>query len=309
MSAFRKQQLRRAEQALDDDIAATSQDELDIHRNAPLPDPKCLYGLVGEVAQAGSESTEANPYAIAANFMAFMSAAVGRGPFMSIGDTQHHARLFTLHVGRSGRGRKGDAISLMRRLAHAVTALSSAAAPKVHSSGLSSREGLVFLVHDGYQEGQQEVEPIVDKRLWVIESEFANVLHQGKRQGNTLSTALRDAWDGLSLGPATKTNRLHTTDPHICLSGAVTPTELRDLIAARELFNGFANRFLIFWAERTKMMPFPKATSQARVDELAARIMEVLTLCNALDPGPRTACGSACRRTPSSSTQACTWAS
>ena len=35
-------------------------DPPDTHRNAPLPNPICLYGLVGDVARAGSEDTEAN---------------------------------------------------------------------------------------------------------------------------------------------------------------------------------------------------------------------------------------------------------
>lgn len=260
-------------------------EESDNHRSAPQPDPKCLYGLVGDVARAGSDTTEANPFAIAANFLAYMSCAVGRAPFMLVGNTCHHARLFTLHVGRSGRGRKGDAVSLIRRLHRAVQTISESDAPQVHSGGLSSREGLVFLIHDGYTEGKREIPPIDDKRVWVIESEFANVLHQGKRDGNTLSAALRDCWDGIDLKPATKSNRLYASDPHVGLSGAVTPTELRDLIAARELSNGFANRFLVFWSERTRLLPFPKATPQSDVDKLAQRIVEVLRFCKAGELG------------------------
>ncbi len=287
MNAIDKQRLRRAAEALDKDIARqarTDQEPLDTHRNVPEPDPRCLYGLVGEVGLAAGKTTEANPFAVAANAMAFLSAAVGRGPYLLVGNTTHHARLFTLHVGRSGRGRKGDAASLVRRLEQAIKARSLAAAPKVHSGGLSSREGLAFLIHDGYMDGAKEVEPIHDKRLWVLESEFANVLHQSKRDGNTLSTALRDCWDGVSIKPATKTNRMHATDPHVCLSGAVTPGELRELIAARDLSNGFANRFLILWAERTRMTPFPRPTPQERVDELVSRIIKVLESCHALDP-------------------------
>lgn len=84
-------------------------DSPDTHRNAPQPDPICLYGLVGDVARAGSDGTETNAHAIAANFMAYLSCAVGRGVYLPVGNTRHHARLFCLHIGRSGRGRKGDA--------------------------------------------------------------------------------------------------------------------------------------------------------------------------------------------------------
>ena len=260
----------------------TADDEVhDNHRNAPCPDQACLYGLVGDVARAGGDTTEANPYAVAANFIAFMSCAVGRGPYMAVGNTWHHARQFMLHIGRSGRGRKGDAVSLISRIERALKALSQDAAPQVHRGGLSSREGLVYLIHDGYTEGKTEVEAVLDKRLLVIESEFANVLHQGKREGNTLSAALRDCWDGVSMKPATKSSRLWATDPHVAMIGAVTPGELLGLMASRELTNGFANRFMMFWAERTKMLAFPRATRQEDVDALAERVHEVLTFCKA----------------------------
>lgn len=257
------------------------QEEPDHHRNVPRPDPGCLYGLVGDIARTGS-GTEANQYAIAANSMAYLSCAVGRGPYMPVGNVWHHARLFTLHVGRSGIGRKGDAMSLITRISDAVKVLDGHAAPQIHRGGLSSREGLVHLIHDGYMDGKEEVPPIHDKRLWAVESEFANVLQQSKRNGNTLSTALRDCWDGVSMRPATKTNRVHATDPHVCLSGAITPSELRSQMAARDMTNGFANRFLVLWAERTQLIPFPRPTSQAVIDGLAARIMEVLTFCGAV---------------------------
>ena len=260
---------------------AADDDSLDNHRNAPRPDPACLYGLVGDVARAGGDTTEANHYAVGASFIALMSCAVGRGPYMPVGNTWHHTRMFMLHIGRSGRGRKGDAVSLVRRIEHALKALSKDASPQVHSGGLSSREGLVYLIHDGYTEGKEEVPAILDKRLLVIESEFANVLHQGKREGNTLSAALRDCWDGVSMRPATKSNRLWATDPHIAMIGAVTPSELLGLMASRELTNGFANRFLMFWAERTKMLAFPRATRQEDVDALAQRVLEVLQFCQA----------------------------
>lgn len=251
-------------------------DALDTHRNAPHPDPDCLYGLVGDVARAGSEGTEANPYAIAANFMAYMSCAIGRGPYLPIGNTWHHARLYVLHIGRSGRGRKGDAVSLINRLDTALRQLREAAAPPIHRGGLSSREGLVALFHDGYKNGKLEVPAIQDKRLWVVESEFANVLHQGRREGNTLSAALRDCWDGVSLKPATKSNRLYASHPHLCMSGAISPSELLSLMRSREMTNGFANRFLMIWAERERIVPFPQATPQEKVDALAARVLGIL---------------------------------
>jgi len=261
-------------QKLDDDF-------VDLHRNAPRPDPACLYGLVGDIARAGSADTEANPYAIAITALAYLGAAVGRGPYMAVGDDWHHSNLFMQHVGRSARGRKGTAKKLVLRLAKAVKDIDEHLAPQIHRGGLSTREGLALLIHDGWTEGKTEVPAIDDKRLLVVESEFANILHQSGRNGNTLSPALRDTWDGVSIKPATKTSRVWASNHHIAMIADVTPSELLDLMHSRELSNGFANRFIFIWAEGEKINPFPKPTPQPVIDELAQRVAGVLRFAGA----------------------------
>ena len=259
-------------------------DELfaDTHRNAPRPHPDCLYGLSGEIARAGSNDTEANPYAVAASAFAYLGVAAGRGPFMPIGDDWNHARLNFVHVGRSSRGRKGTSKKLViSRIAKAVKELNEHLAPQIHTGGLSTREGLAMMIHDGWTQGKEEIPPIDDKRLLAVESEFANVLHQSRRDGNTLSTALRDAWDGTSIKPAIKTSRVWASDPHIGILADITPGELRSLMASRELSNGFANRFIFFWAEGDQVNPFPKPTPQHAIDSFAREIVEVLLFAGA----------------------------
>ena len=266
------------------DVPTTADDSVDAHRNAPKPDPAMLYGLVGDVARAAAVTTEANRYAVAAAHLALLSAGIGRNVYLPVGNIKHHARAFMLHVGRSGRGRKGEAVSLTKRIRmeiekqHSEDAgnLADPFCGQMHDGGLSTREGLALLIHDGYRIGKEDVPPIEDKRLWVIESEFANVLHQAKRDGNTLSAALRDSWDGVSIRPATKTSRLWASNPHISLTGNITPAELLGLMESRELSNGFANRFLIFWAERERIEPFPLPTPSAVVTDLAERTKEVI---------------------------------
>jgi hypothetical protein len=233
------------------------------------------------VARAGSRNTEANTFAIAAAMLAYLGAAIGPGPFMPIGDDLNHGHLFMVHVGRSSRGRKGTAKKLIYRIDNAVRALDEYLAPQVHRGGLSTREGLALLIHDGYKDGKNEVPAIEDKRLLVVESEFANILHQSKRDGNTLSAALRDAWDGTSIRPAVKTCRVWASDPHISIVADVTPSELRELMHKRELTNGFANRFIFFWAEGDKVLPFPQYTPKDVVEALADRLALILRFAGA----------------------------
>jgi hypothetical protein len=254
---------------------------IDNHRNLPRPDPTCLYGLVGDIAQAGSNSTEANAYAVAASALAYISAALGRGPYFPIGDDANHARLFMVHVGRTSRGRKGTSKKLIKRIHDTLMKNGGTLAPQVHSGGLSTREGLALLIHDGFRDGKREIPSIDDKRLFVIESEFSNVMHQSKRDGNTLSGALRDVWDGTSIKPAVKNSPVWASDPHIAIMADVTPSELQELMHKRELTNGFANRFIFFWAEGDKVEPFPQPTSTQVIESLANRVAQVLQFAGA----------------------------
>ncbi len=264
-----------------DDGSEATEPDIDHHRNAPKPSNDCLYGLVGDIARAGSERTEANPFAVGMSALAYIGTALGRGPYVCLGDDWHHTNGFYLHVGRSARGRKGTAKKLMQRIAKRIEEVSPYHAPQMHRGGLSSREGLAFMIHDGYEEGKNEVPPINDKRLLVVESEFANILAQSKRDGNTLSTALRDCWDGISIRPATKGAKVWASDPHIGLIGDVTPIELVSMLNGRELSNGFANRFLMIWAEAGAKNAFPQPTPDAAVNTLAARIVDVLQFAGA----------------------------
>jgi hypothetical protein len=88
---------------------AADDDSLDNHRNAPRPDPACLYGWWDVAARAATP-----PKPIPMQWRQTLSpswAAPWAVGHTCIGNTWHHARMFMLHIGRSGRGRKGDAVS------------------------------------------------------------------------------------------------------------------------------------------------------------------------------------------------------
>jgi len=87
------------------------------------------------------------------------------------------------------------------------------------ASGLSSGEGLIWAVrnevrkrvpvkskgrHTGEYDEVVEHEGINDKRLLVMEGEFANALKVMQREGNTLSPVIRSAWDSGNLRSLTK---------------------------------------------------------------------------------------------------------
>lgn len=245
---------------------------------APVAKPEMFYGLLGEVAACAADGTEANPVAVMAAMMSWLSAAVGRNCVVAIGDTYVPLNLFTLHVGRTARARKGIALGLPKRIQAAIKQVRAfpPLAPEVYSGGISTPEGLAGLIHDGYEERGKEVPAVLDKRLWGVEEEFATLLMRAKREGNLLSPCLRSLWDGGDIKPATKGPRIGVTDPHVALHGSITKAELLACLTGRDMANGFANRFLMFWAEKTGVVPFPKSTAPEIVENFAQRFGEVI---------------------------------
>jgi len=78
-------------------------DETVRHRNAPVPDPAFLYGLVGEVARSGSKGNESNPYAITTNYLAYFHAPlVGENSCKSV--TPSITRGFSVCMWGAGAG-------------------------------------------------------------------------------------------------------------------------------------------------------------------------------------------------------------
>jgi hypothetical protein len=249
-------------------------DDFDANRPPPVPDlDRMLYGLVGKIARAGAQGTAANPVAIGVNSICFLGAMAGRDVCRWVGDTAHHPRFITCHVGRTSVGGKGEAIALLERLEAWLRAKDSKLLGPVHKGGLSTLEGLIELIHDGYSNGKEVVAAINDKRLLVIDHEFGSPLTQFKRPGNLLSFALRECWDGVTLAPATKYNKISATDPHVCLAAAGTPSEIKPLIEKSQITNGFANRILLAWAERTCLVAIPQPVPE---DVLAALGEEVV---------------------------------
>ena len=136
-------------------------------------------------------------------------------------------------------------------------------------SGLSSGEGIKYALRDpiirsepikekkkitGYQD--VVIDPgIEDKRLLAIEPELANVLKQCEREGNTLSSCLRQLWDDGNLRNLTKNDPITVTGGHGSIIGHITKDELLRYLNKTETANGFANRFQWYYVQRSKVLP------------------------------------------------------
>src|SRR5262249_26546163 len=96
---------------------------------------------------------------------------------------------------------------------------------------------------------------VEDKRLLVVEPEFGRVLQAAEREGNTLSSVMRQAWDSGKLGNLTRNSPHAATGAHIAIIGHVTRRELDRFLTDTNIANGFANRFLWICVKRSQLLP------------------------------------------------------
>jgi hypothetical protein len=250
-------------------IAAAAEPAAPIIPDPPSwPDPpgdEAYYGLPGAIVRAIEPASEADPAALLVQAVVAFGNVIGRGAYFTVEADRHHCNEFAVLVGRSSKARKGTSWGRVHRLCREAEQLW---AEERVQSGLSSGEGLIWAVRDPITKRERvkdkgevryeevEADPgIEDKRLLVYEPEFANVLKQTERQGNTLSAILRQAWDGNNLRSMTKNSPARATGAHVSLVGHITADELRRYLTQTETANGYGNRHLWVCADRSKLLP------------------------------------------------------
>jgi len=255
----------------------------------PVLNNKAYYGISGEIATLATNDSEADKAAVLMSFLAISAAMIGSDKYLMVGETQFTTKLFIALAGNSSRARKGTSLKPVIRIKKETEKIlqekHNLNQPlMIGDGGLSSAEGLIYQVRDESEQLNKDGEPIwegvADKRFCVIEEELGNVLKMAQREGNTLSPMLRRAWDGGTLAPMTKNNRLSSTNAHICLLSHITRMELNELFKGSDIYNGLANRFLWCCVRRTHLVPFPKPMPDNDVMTLANKLASNLLAIN-----------------------------
>lgn len=230
------------------------------------PDSAAYQGLVGTIIDTIDPETESDRAAILAQLLVAFGNAVGRGPYFAVEASRHYPNINAVLVGQTAKGRKGTSWEHVRRL---MTGADQQWASARILSGLSSGEGLIWAVRDPIVQKQPikergrivEYEDVTtdagvdDKRLLVTEPEFVRVLRVAGRDGNTLSSTIREAWDTGRLRVMTKNSPAVATDAHTSILGHITKDELLRNLGETDAANGFANRFLWVCVRRSKLLP------------------------------------------------------
>ncbi len=230
-------------------------------------DEAAYFGLAGEIVRGIEMETEADPAAILLQMLVAYGNVIGRSAYAQNGRHIHHMNEFLLVVGQTSMGRKGTAWAEVGQFMESV----DSEWWNHLGPGLSSGEGLIFHLRDkvmgkktiedkkGYVTEYQDVivdHGATDKRLMVVEPEFARALQAMQREGSTLNAIVRAAFDGGLLRSLTKGFPYQATGAHISIIGHITTPELLKLLASTDLTNGLMNRFLLVASRRARVLAF-----------------------------------------------------
>jgi hypothetical protein len=227
----------------------------------PTLDDKALYGLVGEVVETLAPHTEADPAGLLFDFAVAFGNVLGSGPHAIADAALHPARLNAVLVGETAKARKG---TTRANVGAVLDRADTAWASERIRSGVGSGEGVIAAVDEG------------DRRLLIVEPEFARLLQVAERSGSIVSPIIRDAWDTGRLSTITKANPLRVNGAHVSVLGHITVEELRRRLTETEMANGFANRFLFVCVRRTKLLPSGGSLPPREQAELTTLIRERL---------------------------------
>ncbi len=229
----------------------------------PTLDGAALHGIAGEIVEALDPHTEADPVAVLLTLLTAFGGAVGRGPHAMADGAEHPGRLFTVLVGDTAKARKGTSWQRVRRL---LAVADAGFTEERILGGFGSGESVV----DAISEGD-------DRRVFVIEPEWARLLAVGKRDGSTMSPLLRQAWDGERLAIRSRSSGTVTADgAHVAALGHVTADELRAKLTDTEKANGFANRHLFALVRRSKSLPHGGNLEASTENRLGIRLRDAL---------------------------------
>jgi hypothetical protein len=252
----------------------------------PLAD-EAYHGLAGKIVRVLEPSSEADPAAMLIQTVVGFGNILSRTAHAVVEADKHYGNEFVVLAGKTSKGRKGTSWGRINRLLNAAE--EKWATDRIQG-GLSSGEGLIWAVRDPVEKMERvkergepvryekvEADPgISDKRLLVVEPEYANVLKQTERQGNTLSAILRQAWESGDLRTLTKNSPARATGAHVSLLGHITIEELRRYLTTTEMANGFGNRHLWICVRRSKELPDGGTVDEAALADLQTRLADAI---------------------------------
>jgi hypothetical protein len=233
-------------------------------------DEDAFHGPAGRIVRLLATHSEAHPAAILLQLLAAFGNLVGSGPHCMVESTPHRLNLFVVLVGDSSKGRKGTSWNLVANL---FADLDPAwLTTRVNSARLNAI-GLVQALRDPAV-GKED--PPTDRRLLILAEEFAATLRSFKGSSGHLGPLLRGAWDSGNLPTFDMRQQMRASNTHVSLIAHITQNELAQTFHHTEAYNGFANRCLWTWVERSNCLPHAGSPPPGELSLAAAPLRDAV---------------------------------
>jgi hypothetical protein len=224
-----------------------------------------FYGVAGDFVRLVKPQTEADPVALLGNFLVAAGLLFSRNAFVVADGKRHHAVEYLLMAGDSGVGRKGTATNRVVPLMDQVVLFFQSRV----LSGLSTGEGLVRALT---LKGTEDSDAV--RWFLAIIQEFSSLLSVMKREGNTMSAILREAYDGGKLRVLTRKDPLSVDNVNLGVIAHITNEELLNNLTDTDRVNGFANRFLTICVKRWQLLP--EGGDDVNLESIVARMKDAV---------------------------------
>lgn len=200
----------------------------------PPPSRVAFRGLLGQAVEALAEGTDASGVTMLAGLLAFCGALVPARAYFHRDQTSSP---YLAVVGESSVGRKGT--GMFRARDALANALGWDVVNRARFDGLASGESLINSLSEKQRSSYEHTAGVV------MEEEYATHLAASSRDGSSLDSRMRQAFDGDDLYHRRVSGTITVNAPYwLPALIAITPTELRSKLPSGALTSGSGNRWL-----------------------------------------------------------------
>lgn len=230
----------------------------------PFIKEECFHGIAGLLANESAPLVGVSREAVLFQFLIFVGNMCAHNFYFNLGGSKLYLNDYLLIVGETSKAKKGTSLKTVK---YFIEKINEEYFNTCIRTGVNSGEGLVNAVRDRVITSEKNkkgeiIETVLDeggksKIALFIEPEFSRLMKSGKRDGNTATEILRQAWDGDYLEVVVKKDSCSSSDHHISMIGHITQSEFGFLNSNVDSTNGYLNRFLFCRIFNGEPVPLP----------------------------------------------------
>jgi hypothetical protein len=244
---------------------------------------EAYYGWLIDIENNICSKSEALTISAILEVMGLLSASIDpENLYLPYGATKTVIRLNSMCAGGTSSG-KGVGSSQIRPVLNKIQDENSGLMSPIFRGGISTPEGIIAMIRDKDDSKinkSSDMRVSTGNKLFVMDEEISRILTLSNNSASVLSNCLRNLFDGTPVEPLTKYNPVGCKKPHVALYGHITPQELLTVLKPVDIFNGFLNRFPIYFGSRTKSIPYPEVVSSQTIGDLSEKLSDTITWAN-----------------------------